>query len=120
MLSAISTKRRNFMTQVGLNPAEVHQRQEQGLVNRISTSRWREYLAIVSRNLLTWFNGLVIPAAIVLFQFGEWRGAIAVSGMMIVNTIIGLGQELAAKVRLDRLTLLTATHVHVIRAGQTQ
>jgi cation-transporting ATPase E len=108
------------MLSTGLTDAEVRQRRQRGQVNRVRAGRWREYAGIFSRNVLTWFNALVVPAALVLLHFDEWRGAVAVSGMMLVNTILGLAQELAAKIRLDRLTLLSATQVHVIRSGQTQ
>jgi cation-transporting ATPase E len=108
------------MLQAGLSTNDVRERERLGLVNRTRTWSWRDYAAIVARNVVTWFNALVIPATIVLFQLGEYRGAVAVSGMMIVNTLIGLVQEIAAKIRLDRLSLLSATRVNVIRSGEIQ
>lgn len=108
------------MPHTGLTSSEVTERRRQGLTNRLREQSWQTYGRIVLRNLATWFNALVIPAAIALFQLEEYRGAFAVSGVLVVNTILGLSQEISAKIRLNRLTLVTATKVQVIRDGQTQ
>ena len=90
----------------GLSLAEVEERKRLGQVNRVRRSDAAEYRDIVFRNLFTVFNGLVVPAAIALFLLGKYQGAIAVSGMAIINTVIGLFQEVRAKRNLDQLTLL--------------
>src|SRR5262249_10995226 len=69
---------------------------------------------------------LVIPAAIALFLLaGQWsleddniKAGIAVSGFALVNTLLGLVQEIRAKRLLDRLTLLAEARVKVRRDGQ--
>ena len=50
----------------GLSTAEVEGRVRRGQVNRTRRSDWRDYAQICSRNLLTWFNAMVTPAAIAL------------------------------------------------------
>jgi cation-transporting ATPase E len=107
----------NQMAHPGLTTDEVRERQRQGRVNRVRGRVAREYGDIVVRNVATWFNALVVPAAVALHHLGEYRGAVAVSGMMCVNTVLGLAQEIAAKRRLDRLTLVAATRVRVVRDG---
>src|SRR5438105_3586772 len=92
--------------QMGLTSAEVAERVARGLVNRVRRSDAAEYLDIVSRNVLTLFNGLVVPAAAVLLALGDYKAGVAVSGMATVNTLLGLVQELRAKRQLDKLTLL--------------
>ena len=72
-----------------------------------------EYTDIVTRNVFTLFNALVVPAAIALFGLGDYRAAFAVSGMAITNTVLGLVQEVRAKWALDKLTLLAETHARV-------
>ncbi len=79
-----------------------------------------EYLDIAGRNLLTLFNALVVPAAGALFYLGEYRDALAVSGMAVTNLVLGLVQEVRAKRHLDRLTLLTEARVRVRRDGKLQ
>ncbi|MFO0964920.1 MAG: cation-translocating P-type ATPase [Gemmataceae bacterium] len=107
------------MTQLrkGLTSAEVAQRIQRGQINRAATAHLREYLQIVARNLFTWFNAMVTPAAIALFGFGEVQGGIAVSGFAIVNTAIGLFQEIRAKRHLDKLSILVEAKARVLRDG---
>src|SRR5687768_16418664 len=69
----------------GLSSAEAAARAARGLVNRPSRSHRAEYLDILWRNLFTLFNALVVPAAVALSLLGEWRGAVAVSGLAVIN-----------------------------------
>ncbi|HEY7311783.1 MAG TPA: HAD-IC family P-type ATPase, partial [Gemmataceae bacterium] len=102
----------------GLTAAEVAERVARGEINRVRRSDRAEYLDIVARNTLTLFNALVVPAALALFFLGEYRDAIAVSGMALTNMVLGLVQEVRAKRHLDHLTLLTETRVRVVRDGR--
>ncbi len=102
----------------GLTGAEVAERIRLGLVNRTQHSDWLDYAHIVGRNLFTGFNAMVTPAAFALFFLHEFQGAIAVSGMALVNTALGLAQEIRAKRQLARLAILVETRVQVVRDGQ--
>src|SRR5262249_12819043 len=104
----------------GLTAAEVAERVARGESNRVRRSGRGEYLAIAARNLFTLFKPLSVPPAIALFCLGEYRDALAVSGMALANMILGLIQEVRAKRHLDRLTLLAETRVRVRRDGQVQ
>jgi cation-transporting P-type ATPase E len=104
----------------GLTAAEVAERVARGEVNRVRRSDRAEYLSIAARNFLTLFNALVVPAALALFYLGETRDALAVSGMALTNLVLGLVQEIRAKLHLDRLTLLAETRVRVRRDGKFQ
>src|SRR5262245_14367308 len=102
----------------GLSSAEVERRTLLGQVNRVRRSSAAEYRDIVFRNLFTVFNALVVPAAIALFALGKYQGAIAGSGMGIINTVLGLVQEIRAKRHLDQLTLLAESRIRVVRDGK--
>ena len=104
----------------GLSAAEVSERVRAGRVNRVRHSHLADYASIVRRNLLTLFNAMVVPAAIALFLLEEYPGAIAVSGMAIVNSTIGLIQEIRAKWHLDKLDLLVEARARVIRDGEAR
>ncbi len=104
----------------GLSEAEVAERVRRGQVNRIPRRVVREYARIVARNLVTWFNAMVAPAAVALFLLGETEGGLAVSGMAIVNTVLGLAQEIRAKYHLDKLAILVETKAEVVRDGEEQ
>jgi magnesium-transporting ATPase (P-type) len=101
----------------GLAPAEAVDRLARGQGNRTPRSDWADYRAILARNLFTLFNALVVPAAVALFWLHEYRGAWAVSGMAVVNTLLGLAQEVRAKRHLERLAILTETRARVVRGG---
>lgn len=109
----------NQSTPSGLTSTEVAERVAQGLVNRVVRSDAAEYLDILQRNVFTVFNGLVVPAAVVLLLLQDYRAGFAVSGMAVVNTLLGLVQEIRAKRQLDRLTLLAESTVRVVRDGTT-
>ena len=64
----------------GLTAAEVADRVAHGHVNRVRRSDRAEYTDIVTRNVFTLFNALVVPAAIALFGLRDYRAAFAVSG----------------------------------------
>src|SRR5262249_26980571 len=89
----------------GLSAAEVAVRVQRGQVNRVRRSDWADYRAILARNVATLFNALVVPAAVALFWLEEYRGAAAVSGMAVLNTLLGLVQEIRAKRHLDKLAI---------------
>src|SRR5262245_56043654 len=105
---------------LGLTSAEVAERVHLGQVNRTPSSGWADYTNIISRNVFTWFNAMVLPAAIFLFILDEWKGGFAVSGFAIINSSIGLVQEIQAKRRLDKLAILTETRARVLRDGQVR
>jgi len=108
----------NQSSQAGLTSAEVAERVRLGQVNRTPHAEWADYANILARNILTWFNAMVTPAAIGLALLREYQGAFAVSGMAIINSLIGLVQEIRSKWHLDRLAILIETRARVLRDGK--
>src|SRR5438105_109688 len=104
----------------GLSAAEVADRVARGQVNRAPRSDLAEYRAIVARNVLTLFNVLVAPAAVALFLLHDYKAAWAVSALAVINTLIGLAQEVRAKWHLDTLAVLAETKARVRRDGSEQ
>ncbi|QJW92792.1 HAD-IC family P-type ATPase [Frigoriglobus tundricola] len=102
----------------GLTSAEVAARTSEGRVNRTRSSAWADYAAIASRHAFTLFNFIVVPAAFALFYHNEWQAGISVTGTALANTLVGLFQEWRAKRQLDRLAILNAAKVRVVRDGQ--
>jgi cation-transporting ATPase E len=104
----------------GLTAAEVADRTRRGLVNRAATAAWVGYATIVSRHTFTLFNFVVVPTAVALFSYGDWRAASSITVTALANALIGLAQEWRAKRQLDRLAILTARQAHVVRDGRPQ
>jgi cation-transporting ATPase E len=102
----------------GLTSSEVAQRVRAGQVNRLPASAWTDYARIIGRNVFTVFNGLVTPAAAALFYVGKYQGAVAVCGMAVSITVIGLAQEIRAKWHLAKLAILVETMARVRRDGK--
>ncbi len=104
----------------GLTATEVAARVRRGQVNRTRRSDWAEYRAIFVRNVFTLFNAIVVPAAVALFWLGEYNGALAVSGFALINSLMGLVQEVRAKRQLAKLTILVEARARVVRDGREQ
>jgi cation-transporting P-type ATPase E len=101
----------------GLTSAEVREREEAGQVNvRIDRSS-RTYPDIVRANVLTRFNAVITILAAVVLVFGDPIDAIF-AGVMVVNTAIGILQEVRAKHTLDQMKILVTPTVVAVRDGQ--
>ncbi|MEX0796857.1 MAG: HAD-IC family P-type ATPase [Acidimicrobiia bacterium] len=104
----------------GLTPAEVRQRMEAGLVNRLSERPTRTTGEIVRANVVTRFNILLsVLLIVVLVVLREPRDALF-GIVLVVNSAIGIIQELRAKRTLDRLELIAAPKVRAVRAGEVR
>ena len=100
----------------GLTTAQVEERRRAGKVNVQPTKTGRSFGDIVRANVLTRFNAIITALAIVILLVGEGIDMLF-AGVMVVNTVIGITQEVRAKRTLDRLRVLVAPHVVVRRDG---
>jgi cation-transporting ATPase E len=102
----------------GLSNAEVQQRVRAGLVNQVTERPSRTTGEIVRANVVTRFNILLGALLLVtLLVLQEPRDALF-GIVLVTNSAIGIVQELRAKRTLDRLELVAAPKVRVVRSGQ--
>ena len=101
----------------GLTDEQVNERIEQGKVNADENPNTRTYKQIVRENTLTFFNFLNLVLLILVLMVGSYKNAFFV-GIIIVNTLIGIAQEIRAKKTIDKLAILTAKKSIVIREGK--
>jgi cation-transporting ATPase E len=101
----------------GLTGAEVAERRAQGQVNHVDDRSSRTIGEIVRANVFTRFNAIVGVLAVVIVVVGDLRDALF-AGVMVSNAVIGIAQELRSKATLDRLTLVAAPKLTVIRDGE--
>jgi cation-transporting ATPase E len=88
------------------------------LVNQVSESPIRTTGDIVRANVVTRFNLLLgVLLIVVLVVLREPRDALF-GIVLVTNSAIGTIQELRAKRTLERLELLSAPRVRVVRSGQ--
>ena len=90
-----------------------------GLINTAVQSSARSVSTIVKENLFTYFNLVFLILAALVVAAGSLR-SLTFLPVVIVNTLIGIVQELRAKKELDKLTLLNAPRAMVVREGKTQ
>ena len=98
----------------GLTDEQVNERIEQGKVNADENPNTRTYKQIVRENTLTFFNFLNLVLLILVLMVGSYKNAFFV-GIIIINTLIGIAQEIRAKKTIDKLAILTAKKSIVIR-----
>ncbi len=99
----------------GLTEAEAARRlAETGAPRSAGTSR--SYASIVRANVLTVFNLILAGFGVITLIFGDARDALFL-GIIVVNSGIGITQEVRAKRALDRLSLLVAPTARVRRDG---
>ena len=101
----------------GLTDKQVRERIEEGKVNADENPNTRTYKQIVRENTLTFFNFLNLVLLILVLVVGSYKNAFFV-GIIIINTLIGIAQEIRAKITIDKLAILTARKSIVIREGQ--
>lgn len=101
----------------GLTDEQVNERLEQGKVNADENPNTRTYKQIVRENTLTFFNFLNLVLLVLVLLVGSYKNAFFVC-IIIINTLIGIAQEIRAKKTIDKLAILTAKKSIVIREGK--
>ncbi len=114
----MATIDREILSNQGLSATEVRRRIEAGQVNRVPEGPSRSSADIIRANVVTRFNILLgILLVVVLVVLREPRDALF-GIVLVTNAAIGIVQELRAKQTLDRLELLAAPRIRVIRSGR--
>mgnify|MGYP000955992027 FL=1 len=78
----------------------------------------QDYLDIIKRNLLSPIVLAIFLLAGALVYVREYRDAWFISVVIVVNSLIGIVQEIRAKRVLHRLELMSAPRARVLRDGQ--
>ena len=100
----------------GLSSAEVAERVAQGKVNAASTLKTKSFGRIFYDNICTLFNLINVLLFVALLLVGSFKNLLFI-GVVFFNTIIGIVQEIRSKQSVDKLTILTASKVSVLRDG---
>ncbi|WP_440710405.1 HAD-IC family P-type ATPase [Herbiconiux sp. YIM B11900] len=101
----------------GLTSAEVAERVARGLVNVADSTTSRSVGSILRENILTFFNGILTVCFLAVVLLGDIGDGLFF-GIVVVNSLIGIVQELRAKASLERLALLAAPEAAVRRDGE--
>lgn len=102
----------------GLTESEARARRQRGEGNDAGINPGRSYWDIIRTNLFTFFNNLLFAIGIALVALGQYSDAFVSVGLGLVNAVISAIQEINAKRKLDRISLLTRPTVVVVREGK--
>ena len=103
--------------EAGLSSDQVRRLLEAGWGNTPVESPVKSDRQIVRENLLTYFNLIFTVLAVCLIAVGDWKDTVF---MLVVaaNAVIGTVQQLRSKRTIEKLSLLTAAAVPVVRDGK--
>ena len=101
----------------GLTDKEVEERIKEGKVNYIPKAPSRTFWQIIRANLFTSFNAVNFILATIVILAGSPKNAIF-AGVIIVNTLIGIAQEIRAKSILEKLSVISMAKTKVVRNGK--
>lgn len=104
------------MEKTGLTREQVRKARFAGQVNTAVKPPSKSIKKIVATNTFTYFNFVFAAIAILLCAVQSYRD-ITFLPIIIANTLIGIVQEIRAKLTLDRLNMLNAPTANVIREG---
>ena len=121
-INQVNVQRVSPSIDYGLNDSQVNERVSAGLTNFVEKKYSKSYLSIFLSNICTYFNllGLIVFVSLLIFNDGQ----IKISNFLFVliflaNILIGIIQEIRAKICIDRLTLISNKCVKVLRNGKT-
>ena len=103
----------------GLTDEQVAARRDAGQTNRLSSTGGKTIGQIIAGNLFTFFNLINVLIFFLILLTGQYANTLFM-GVIISNVLIGIIQEIRAKVVTDKLKVLTQVHASVIRNGRPQ
>ena len=110
--------------QNGLSSDQVEERVLKGQTNATPNTNSKTIKSIIYENVFTFFNILCfvvfIALAIVNIKYKQSWSNVLFMLIIVVNIVIGIVQEVRAKKTIEKLSLLTAPTVKVVRDGEKQ
>ena len=103
----------------GLNRKDIEYRVNNGLVNNEDIKNSRTLKEIILTNTITLFNFIHLVLFVLVLTTGSIENATFVVSILF-NTIIGIYQEIKAKIIVDKLKIVSTDKVTVIRDGKKE
>ena len=101
----------------GLTNEQVQERIAEGKVNANENPNTRTYKQIILENTLTFFNFLNLVLLVMVLFVRSYKNSMFM-GIILLNTVIGIVQEIRAKKTIDKLAILTESKTVVLRDGK--
>lgn len=103
--------------EMSLDNSAVEQKISQGLSNKNTESKSKSIKKIIFENVFTLFNILNLFLMTLLLLVGSHKNMLFM-GVVVCNTIIGIVQEIRSKKAVDRLSIVVASDIEVVRNKQ--
>ena len=100
----------------GLSSQQAQDLTDAGWTNRPVASPTKSDQQIIHENVFTYFNLIFVVLAVVLFLVRDLKDSTFLF-IVIINAVIGIVQQIRSKRTIDRLSLLSAAKLRVIRDG---
>ena len=102
----------------GLTQEQVEERRLRGQQNIMTAKSALTEKEIILRHLITYFNLVFVILAAILAISGSSIKNMTFMVVVLINTALGIFQQIRAKRAVDRLTLVTAHKVQTLRDGK--
>ena len=102
---------------MGLTDEQVKSRIDAGLTNNFNPNTTKSYRQIFKDNLFTFFNVLNLVFTVLIIMTGYIKELVFLL-VVVGNLIIGIAQEIVTKKTLDKLSVIVAAKVDVVRNGK--
>lgn len=104
---------------LGLTQQQVQQRVQAGLDNKPVQAPFKTIPQIIWDNVFTFFNLVFVILGVLLAIVHSYKDMLFLV-IIVANTFIGIFQQIRSKNTLDKLTLISAPRVEVVREGSVR
>lgn len=101
----------------GLTSEQLALRVKNGQINGDPDTPTKSVKEIIFTNTFTFFNLINVIIGVLVLAVGSYKNCLFL-GVIFFNTVIGIIQEIRAKKTVDKLSLVSAPRVHVLREGE--
>ncbi len=102
----------------GLTASQVAERVARGEANEFKIHIGRTYWQIVRDNLFNLFNIVLATLVVIMLFFRDYANVVFASFSVVLNSVVGLVQEISAKNALEKLAAMQLQQVKVWRDGK--
>ena len=103
----------------GLSDSEVKERILKGEVNKVPKAPSRTLWQMIKANFFNVFTIINVVLAVIVILAGSPKNAIF-AFVIIINSFIGISQEMKSKRTLEKLSVINVAHAVVMRNGKKQ
>lgn len=107
----------NTNLETGLTSAQVEEKAAAGEINKAVDDQFKTDKQIIAENLFTYFNLIFLVLALLLVFVGAYKD-LTFLPVIVLNTVIGIVQEIRAKKILSKLNVMNATDIGALRDGK--